>query len=839
MSKRFLLLFGLTLLWLSAAYMAFLTLSQRPLLPGTFDQQAGGVQWSVNLGEKGEASWADSSTRTFLIPVEEAQERLPLSFIEESRTVLGIIDEVDDFPVSKFYLLEEILYRRNIGDTLTVTFKNAPAIQAELGTYYSPIQLGMKGLVGLLFLTIGLVVWYFRQQQGDKYFAIAGLIVGFTIMAWWPGHHLPDGWAYVYRVLVLLLYPQAFFAFLQFSYSFPAPVLPHTTLRFRRVLLQSIGITCSLILIAFFGLKNLQMTPESVKGYHDAYNVFRWLILGVFLLSIANMIRNESYHSNPVTQRKLQWVIGGLFWGVFPFIFFWNLPMAFDIPPLLPEWTFDIFFMVTPVFIAIGILRYRLFNIEIVVSRSIVYGIVLAVLIILYLLVTGGLSILLFHEFNLTTPYFSILAALIIAMLFNPIRNRVQKFVDRKFLRIRHDRFKRMEAFLASIEKVSDTGHLLETIKFHFNEAVPVDFQLFLKKDHQGKWQRVMGEGKSEDLINWLGTYEVPEEITVNAEAVKRVEKGLFMPVISLPVPWVVLLPIGKEVVWLLSNKTAKTRFWEEDLDLARQMAHAAAIQWEKISYVQISIRESLQKEHAQKLSDWKSLLVSKVAHDLRTPLSTMLWRLSSLQKRLENNDLSSNEPIEILRRQVHRLQNFINHMLTLSKIEQGAYAPELSATNLRAQLDLVIEDLEEIIHKKDLKIDVKCPKTLKVHGNAIMLQEIFLNVLDNGTKFSRSGGHIIIKAISKDNMVEVHFTDEAGGIPKEKLKKLFEPFADPEAELPGQGFNLGLYITRNYTELQNGRVDVVSKSGEGTTVILSFPAAVTPKRKPSRSTGK
>ncbi|HQU70819.1 MAG TPA: ATP-binding protein [Calditrichia bacterium] len=832
MATRIAILTFFSLLWLAAGYMAIYTLGERPLLPGTFQKTEKGLRWSVEIGENAQAVYAGADSLRLLLPAPQSSRNA--LFAPPAREVLTLeVDRIGDQAVREPFEIEEILYHRAIGDTLSITPVKDLPVRVRLGVFYDFSRLLSKGLAGLLFITIALLVWFYRQQDGEKYFAIAGYLFGFTIMAWWPGMHLPGIWAYLYRILVLLAYPQAIFAFLQFSYYFPAPVLPHHKLRFRRVLFQTIGFTISVILIVFFLLKEFQPDPQAIYTYYAAYRAFRIVVFALFMMAIVNIIRNEGYHSNPVTQRKLQWVIGGGFWGLFPFLFLWNLPQFLGLSPLLPEWTFDLFFMITPVFIAIGILRYRLFNIEIVISRSLVYGILLALLIAVYVAVAGGLSVAIHREFALDTPVLSILASLLVAFLFNPIREQVQGWVDRKFLRIRYDRFNRMKAFLSETEKISDTQHLLAALQKHFQEAVPVEQQLFLSRENdRSPWQPHQPDDQAGPLLEWLSHYEVPDTLTVNAEALKLVEKGVFIPVASLPEPWIILLPIRESLIWVLGRKKSRIRYWEEDLDLARQMAQSTATHWEKITYFEMAIRESLEKEQARKLSDWKSMLVNKVAHDLRTPLSTMLWRLTNLQKRLEQNaGGESPEPVGDLLKQVSRLQGFINSMLTLSRIEQGEHQADISRVVLRPQIDLILGDLEGIIRQKDIQVRITCPAELNVLGNPMMLQEIFLNLIDNACKFSPKGGTISLSARKSGEQAEIRIKDEAGGIPEQQLQQLFEPFGDGQPGDNGKGFNLGLYITRNFTRLQNGELTVASKEGKGTTITLSFPLA--PEAKP------
>ncbi|MEL6823860.1 MAG: histidine kinase dimerization/phospho-acceptor domain-containing protein, partial [Calditrichota bacterium] len=471
-----------------------------------------------------------------------------------------------------------------------------------------------------------------------------------------------------------LAYPQAVFSFLYFSYNFPAPTLPPDMLRKRKTALQFLGATLSVILMTLYFAKVYDPTTETMRAYNTAYRYFRMLILFTMAFGVINMFRNEARHSNPVNQRKLQWVIGGVLWGIFPFLFFWNLPHFLGMPPALPEWMFDLFFVIVPICIAIAILKYRLFDIEIVLSRSLAYGAVITILIGVYVLIVGGMSALIYQQFSLESPYFSILSVVIIALLFNPLKRRVQAFIDKKFFRIRYHQFQSMQKFLTDLESCSNEQQILSALETNFEQSIPLKQQLFMSK-RNNSWQGFSNNGHdTSGPTEFLEDQDKIEELalTISGRQTKKIERQLEIHKADLPENWVVMLPIRHDIVWLLGEKQSRRRFYQEDLELARQMARAANLQWEKLSYVQLAVRETMEKEQAQKLSKWKSMLVAEVAHDLRAPLNTMMWKLKNLQVELSENPEPDTASLEELQQQILRLQAFVQNMLRLAKMEHG-----------------------------------------------------------------------------------------------------------------------------------------------------------------------
>ena len=102
-----------------------------------------------------------------------------------------------------------------------------------------------------------------------------------------------------------------------------------------------------------------------------------------------------------MNRRKVQWALWGIIVAALPYFTLWRLPQIFGSPALISEWVAYIFFIATPVCFAVAIIKYRLFDIEIVLSRSLVYTLVIAILIGVYIFIVGGLSFILFRQTSL------------------------------------------------------------------------------------------------------------------------------------------------------------------------------------------------------------------------------------------------------------------------------------------------------------------------------------------------------------------------------------------------------------------------------------------------------
>jgi len=130
--------------------------------------------------------------------------------------------------------------------------------------------------------------------------------------------------------------------------------------------------------------------------------------------------------------------------------------------------------LITPISIAIAILRNRLFDIEIILSRSIIYFLVLSFLVTFYGVMVGGISLVVHQQISIYgPPWVSLLAAVVIALMFNPLKRPVQRQVDRKFFRIRYDRFQILQEFMNILDLYKSKDQVIEGLDFFFQKSVP------------------------------------------------------------------------------------------------------------------------------------------------------------------------------------------------------------------------------------------------------------------------------------------------------------------------------------------------------------------------------
>jgi two-component system sensor histidine kinase/response regulator len=235
----------------------------------------------------------------------------------------------------------------------------------------------------------------------------------------------------------------------------------------------------------------------------------------------------------------------------------------------------------------------------------------------------------------------------------------------------------------------------------------------------------------------------------------------------------------------------------------------------------------SLANSKLQELDRLKSLFIASVSHELRTPLNSIIG-FSSLMKQATYGELNEKYTDYISRINLsgQHLLSLITDIIDISKIESGFVDVELSDFALDIMVNEAVDNLRQQAKKKGLTMEVTLPPKLTLHTDRRRLLQCLLNFLSNAIKYSEQG-HITVLAEDKGKQVVLSVRDSGIGIKTEDMPLLFEAFEriDTHLRVKAGGTGLGLYLTNKIaTELLQGEVGAISKTGKGSTFWIKIP---------------
>jgi signal transduction histidine kinase/ActR/RegA family two-component response regulator len=238
--------------------------------------------------------------------------------------------------------------------------------------------------------------------------------------------------------------------------------------------------------------------------------------------------------------------------------------------------------------------------------------------------------------------------------------------------------------------------------------------------------------------------------------------------------------------------------------------------------------------EELRRLDQLKSEFLAMVSHELRTPLTAIIG-YSRLLTRQVHGALSPRqlEHHEAIFRSAQRLSDLINDLLDVSRLEAGRVELDPRPSRVRQIVDQVTAVVAVAAQTKQIRIENAVPADLPlVSADPSRLQQILVNLVGNGVKFSPPGSLVRVSAGRQRDQVWVAVEDQGVGIPRSELMRIWDPFYQVEAPMQRRhgGSGLGLAIVRRLVELHGGVVRAESEGeNQGSRFTFTLPLAVAP----------
>lgn len=230
--------------------------------------------------------------------------------------------------------------------------------------------------------------------------------------------------------------------------------------------------------------------------------------------------------------------------------------------------------------------------------------------------------------------------------------------------------------------------------------------------------------------------------------------------------------------------------------------------------------------EHV-KLDNMRKEFVADVSHELKTPITSIIGYTDTLLEGEYDKDTQT-QFLNVISSESNRMAKLVTDLLTLSKYDNNKNKYEITEINLGDLTKKCLEKLKPEIEKKEHKVE--CFVTADVpmiKVDKYGIERVILNILTNSIKYTKENGNIKIYVGFVYNDAYIKVIDNGIGIPEEDLPRIFERFYRVDKartrELGGTG--LGLSIAKEIIEQNNGSIDIKSRLGKGTEVVIRIPA--------------
>jgi signal transduction histidine kinase len=228
-------------------------------------------------------------------------------------------------------------------------------------------------------------------------------------------------------------------------------------------------------------------------------------------------------------------------------------------------------------------------------------------------------------------------------------------------------------------------------------------------------------------------------------------------------------------------------------------------------------------------LAKEKSEFVTVTSHQLRTPLTHIVWALESINKE-ESLGAEVKALAENAYAAANQLRTIVEDLLNISRIEEGRFGYQFQKANILEFVENILNAAAPNARQLGIKIYFNRPEEA-IPDLAIDPQKLSMaltNLVDNAIRYNVKNGEVIVglKKAEKGPYVEISVRDTGIGIPPEEIKKLFVKFfrATNALKFATEGSGLGLYITQNIVRAHGGSMNVESEVGRGSTFSFTLP---------------
>ncbi len=572
-------------------------------------------------------------------------------------------------------------------------------------------------------------------------------------------------------------------------------------------------------------------TPEFWSWVQRLRNLYLpFIIVGVFVKHAVDYKRIETQQDKARIRLPLI-----AYWLTFaPYLFFYLLPNLLLDTPFISFRTAVFAFFILPLAYFAGIIRYRLFEVDQIISRTLSYFAIIIGLSVIYSIFITFLRQWFFVEQVLSKEIF-LFFLISMNIVFHPVILKLDGFIRQIFFKSEPISIKTMHQFS---NVISATLHLKDIINSIIKDLPGViNIRSAAIMILENKRSRLFPEhlrfGKSpwpdssivklfkRESVQYLSIHQVVDDIKLKKELIEIQKHGfsLILPLRSSQSLSAILFfgpknsgnPYGETDIHLLASFANQTA-----IALENAMHHESLIESKK--QLEIMFDQKVQSEKMAAIGEMTSVL----AHELKNPLGIIHSSAQYLSDGKQSQTVQQ-EMLHYIKDEVNHLNLSINSILKLAKQK----APDFLRVDIKKQIQQLMHQWQHSDnHRADVRIDVKYFEPIPlIYADFRQLAQVLLNLIRNSEEMMENGGNIIIEVRQDENLVQILIIDDGPGIPNKNLDKVFQNFFTTKM----QGMGLGLAACRQIIQAHNGEISLENRTDGNSGIVAGIKLLIRP----------
>ena len=710
----------------------------------------------------------------------------------------------------------------------------------------------IPALVGVFLVGLFVLINNSKSIKNKTFFTLTSMI-----SAWLLFLMLSDISKNEVLALWFLRFALFFGAIMYLSFVYFALVFPFNSKVTKKVVAV---MSLPILIIAFLSLTPIIVPSVSIQtfgtqpeGIGLLYTVTDLIGISYLLAGIAILLYKYR-KSNLIQKNQIKFVLIGLLVAIVVNIF-----TGLVLTILKIETDFILFggvsLFIFSIFVAYAIIKHKLFDIRLVVARTLGYVLSIVMLAGIY----GFLAFIvvdnfIFNENSSTTlkrAVFTILAV-VLATTYQPLKRFFDKWSNKIFYRDAYDSQELLDNLNKILVSTVDLNKLLKSSAIAINQSIRAEFVMFGIKQIDESPQRVLGTSEREftksdiEAVRSITpklhqksiiTDTLPEEESKLGGLLRKNNIAVLMRLTDTP-------KSNQEGLGyiVLGNKKSGSPYSKQDIQVLEIIADELvlaiqnALRYEEIKNFSITLQDKVDdatkklrsaNKRLIELDQTKDDFISMASHQLRTPLTTIKGYISMV---IEGDaGKVSKKQIELLDQAFvgsQRMVYLIADLLNVSRLRTGKFVIEPKKTNLADIVEGEITQLKETAKGRDLELTFSKPKNFPdLMLDETKIRQVIMNFADNAIYYTPSGGHIKVGLEDKGDFVEFTVTDDGIGVPKAEQHHLFNKFyrAGNAKKARPDGTGLGLFMAKKVVIAQGGSIIFKTQENRGSTFGFSF----------------